>query len=186
MKIVIMPRAALVLVMMPIAALLAQPPDFSGTWALDAARSRISETAGLAGLIPAGAPAALHITQPANGTLVIESQINEGHARIYMPRRKSSTPAGQGGTITMTSRWDGRTLISEGSQESPSGASAPENAARQVKEVMTLSADGRTLTIEVTTTGPVAGQRSASTLMYTRAQGVGHCSSWPTPCKTWK
>ena len=45
----------------------AQAPDFSGTWRLDEAKSRTNATAGITGLIPAGAPKTLHITQPANG-----------------------------------------------------------------------------------------------------------------------
>jgi len=155
------------------------PPDFSGTWKLDPSRSRIVETAGLAGLIATGAPATLHITQPANGTLVIESQINEGHARLYRPGSRISTPVtvGQAGSITMTSRWEGRSLVSEGTRES---AASP--VATQVQEVLSLSADGRTLTIEVTATG--AGDKSTSTMAYTRTQNLGPCQSWPTPCKT--
>jgi len=42
-------------------------------------------------------PQTLHVTQPANGSLVVESQINEAHVRIYKPGRETSTPAGQGG-----------------------------------------------------------------------------------------
>ena len=170
--------AAAMLLMTRSAVVLGQAPDFSGTWKLDAARSRISADAGLAGLIAAGAPDTLYVTQPANGTLIIESQINESHVRIYTPRAKSSTPVGQGGSITMTSKWDGRTLISEGSRESPSGAST---VVTQVKEVIALGADGRTLAIDVTTTG--SADSSTSRLVYTKIQTVEPCQSWPTPCK---
>jgi len=170
---------AAVLMALRVAVVLAQAPDFTGTWKLDPGRSRIAETAGLAGLIGAGAPDTLHVTQPANGTLVIESQINESHARLYRPGSKSSTPVtvGQAGSITMTSRWEGRSLVSEGTRES---AASP--VATHVKEVLSLSADGRTLTIEVTTTA--AGDKSASTMVYTRTQDLGPCQTWPTPCKT--
>lgn len=151
-----MKRAALcgaaVLVTARVALVLAQAQNFSGTWKLDANRSRVSTTAFLAGLIAAGAPDTLHVTQPANGTLVVESQINEGHARIYTPGGKTSTPVfvGQGGTITMTSRWDGRTLVSEGRHEFPAGASS---IVRNVREILALSADGRALTIEIAKIG---------------------------------
>jgi hypothetical protein len=155
----------------------AQRPDFSGTWKLDANRSRASDAAGLAGLIATGVPETLHITHAANGTLVVESQMNEGHARIYTPGGKTSTPVGQGGSITMVSKSDGRTLMSEGTQQDASGVSTT------VKEVMALSADGGTLTIDVTKKG--ASDTAASTLTYTRIQGVGPCESWPTPCKSW-
>lgn len=156
----------------------AQVPGFSGTWKLDPQRSRIAADAGFAGLIAAGAPEALHVTQPANGTLIVESEINEGHVRVYTPESKSSTPVGQGGSITMTSKWEGRALVSEGAQESPAGTTT---TVKQVREVISLSADGGTLTIEVTTSA--SSEKHASTLVYTRTQNVGPCESWPTPCK---
>lgn len=152
----------------------APTPDFSGTWKLDRSRSRISDAAGLAGLIAAGAPDTLHVTQPANGTLVIESQINEGHARIYRPGGTTSTSAGQSGTITMATKWEARTLVSEGTRAAASGAAAA------VREAIALAPDG-TLTIDVITTE--GDRKNASTLMYARIQTVGPCESWPTPCK---
>jgi outer membrane protein assembly factor BamB len=157
-------------------------PDLTGTWQLDAARSRVSPSSGLAGLIGSGAPAALHVTQPANATVIIESHINESHSRLYSPGAATTTPitVGPPGTIRMTSRWDGRMLVSEGTRESTSG---PTKAASEVKEVITISDDTRTLTIEVATT--TAGETSTSTLVYTRLADVGPCQSWPTPCKQW-
>ncbi|MBI4474156.1 MAG: hypothetical protein HY646_15910 [Acidobacteria bacterium] len=149
------------------------PPDFSGTWRLDASQSRVADGAGMLGLIQVSAPQTLHITQPANGTLIIESQINESHSRIYKPGVKMSTPF-WGGAISMVSRWEGRSLIGEGAQESASGG-----ASTPVKETITLSPDGRTLTIEITTT-------NSSTYVYTRIQDVGPCKTWPTPCKTFQ
>jgi hypothetical protein len=146
-------------------------PDFSGTWTLDAEKSKVTATAGIIGLISAGAPKTLHITQPANGTLVIESQINEAHVRIYKPGAQTSTPAGQGGIVTMTTKWDGRSLVSEGAMKAPNGDTTT------VKEVVALSADGKALTIEINTTA------AASTLVYTRITSVGGCETWPTPCK---
>ena len=179
-----MKRAALcaaVVLAARVAVVLAQAPDFSGTWKLDSNRTRATPAASLAGLVGAGAPDTLHITQPANGTLVIESQINTSHARVYTAGGKSSTPVfvGPAGSITMTSRWEGRTLVSEGRRESLSGTST---LVTEVKEVLALDSEGRTLTIEITTAG--AEGKSASTLMYTRTRDVGPCQSWPTPCKS--
>lgn len=148
----------------------AQAPDFSGTWRLDEAKSQVVATAGIFGLIPAGAPKTLHITQAANGTLVIESQINEGHSRIYKPGRESSTPAGQGGAVTVTSKWEGRNLVSEGAFKAPNGDTTT------VKEVLSLI-DGKQLTLEVTTPA------GTSALHYTKTTDVGPCETWPTPCK---
>jgi hypothetical protein len=52
---------------------------------------------------------------------------------------------GQTGSITMTSRWDGRSLVGEGTREFTALPVA------RVKEVLSASADGRTLTVEVAT-----------------------------------
>lgn len=156
------------------ASLHAQSPDFSGTWRLDEAKSNVVATAGIIGLIPAGAPKTLHITQPANGTLVIESQINEAHVRIYKPGRESSTPAGQGGAVTMTTKWEGKALVSEGALKAPNGDTTA------VTEVVSLSADGKELTMDVTTS---AAEKASSKLVYTKITDVGTCETWPTPCK---
>ena len=155
--------------------LTAQAPNFAGTWKLDAERSKVTPAAALSGLIPNGAPAVLHVTQPANGTLVVESQINEGQSRIYKPKAKTSTPVGQGGSITMLSTWTGRTIVSEGTVQAATGATT------NVKESYTLSADGQTLTIDVTTSA--GADTNHSTMTYVRTQNVGPCESWPTPCK---
>jgi hypothetical protein len=79
----------------------------------------------------------------------------------------------------MTSKWDGRTLVSEGTRESSSG---PSTVVQQIKEVIALAPDGRTLTIEIT--ARVAEEANTSTLTYTRIGDVGPCKTWPTPCKT--
>ena len=153
-----------------IAPLAAQAPELSGTWRLDESKSTIVATAGIIGLISAGAPKTLHITQPSNGSIVIESQINEAHVRIYKPGRDTSTPAGQGGTIQMRSRWEGRSLISEGEFKAPNGD------ATKVKETIAIAADG-VLTMEISTAA------ASSRLVYTRITDVGPCETWPTPCK---
>jgi len=149
--------------------------NFSGTWKLDSDASRITAPAGLAGLIRSGVPQTLHVTHSANGAVVIESQINESHARMYQPGGKTSTPVGPSGSITMTSKWDGRSLVSEGSQDASSGA------ALAVREVFALSEDGRTLTIHVTVAG--AGVDASSNLVYRKTDAAEPCRNWPTPCK---
>jgi hypothetical protein len=116
----------------------------------------------------------LYVTQPANGTLVVESPMNEGHVRIYNPGAKTQTPVGQGGTITMNSQWVKGTLTSDGTSVTAGGASAT------VKESYSVSPDGQLLTIDVTTASP---EPKSSTLKYARITDVGPCESWPTPCK---
>lgn len=165
-----MRAVVIVLVVSATSIVQAQAPDFSGTWRLDEAKSKVLATAGMFGLSPAGAPKTLHITQPANGTIVIESQINEGHSRIYKPGRDSSTPAGQGGAVTVMSKWEGKALVSEGAFKAPNGDTT------SVREVLSL-VDGKQLTLEVTTPA------GTSTLHYTKITDVGPCETWPTPCK---
>ncbi len=147
-------------------------PDLSGTWKLELRQSRIANEVGWPGLIGAGAPDRIHLTQAANGTLVTESEINESHARIYEPGGRTVTPVAQTGSITMSSRWEGRRLLAEGVVVSPSGVSS---AAR---ETLTLSEDGLVLSVEISTA------EGASTLTYVRTEGVDPCDKWPTPCKT--
>ena len=161
----------------------AQAPDLSGTWRLDEAKTQVVATAGIVDLIPAGAPKTLHITQSANGTITVESQINEQHARIYRPGKETSTPAGQGGAVTMNSKWEGASLVSEGAMKAPNGDTTT------IREVVSVSADGKVLTMEVSTSAAspagaaVTADRASSTMVYTKITDVGPCETWPTPCK---
>ena len=159
------------------ATLSAQAPNFSGTWQLDDTNSKVIATAGIIGLISAGVPKTLHITHPANGTVVIESQINEAHVRIYKPGRETSTPAGQGGAVTMNTKWEGRSLISEGALKAPNGDMTT------IREVVSLGADGTSLMMEVTTTPVGQTEKVSSRLVYKKVTDVGPCEKWPTPCK---
>jgi outer membrane protein assembly factor BamB len=149
-------------------------PAFGGTWRLDATASKIDPAAGLQGLIGAGAPPMLFITEPANGDLIVESPINEGHARMYRTGSKTATPVGQGGTITMTTSRAGGEVMSEGTSVNSSGAPT------SMKERYSLSADGKVLSIDVSAS---ASETKTSALKYTRITDVGPCESWPTPCK---
>lgn len=148
--------------------------SFSGSWQLDTAASRVEPGAGLAGLVGAGAPPMLYITQPANGAVVVESPINEGHVRMYQPGAETQTPAGQGGTIRMRAEWRDTALAGSGFLESASGAKAG------VDERYSVSADGNVLTVTVRVADP---EEKSSTFTYRRIASVGPCASWPTPCK---
>jgi hypothetical protein len=155
----------------------AQAPDLSGTWRIDETRSQVVATAGIIGLISAGVPKMLHITQPANGTITIESQVNEQHVRVYKPGRETTTPAGQGGTVTMTSKWDGRSLVSEGAMKAPNGDTTT------IREMVSLAADGKVLTVDVSTIPVGQTEKVSSRIVYMKVTDVGPCESWPTPCK---
>jgi predicted thioesterase len=172
-----MRRATLAIILALGATLSAQAPNLSGTWRLDEAKSQVVATAGIIGLISAGAPKMLHITQPANGTITIESQVNEQHVRVYRPGRETTTPAGQGGSVTMNTKWDGRSLVSEGAMKAPNGDTTT------IREVVSLGADGKMLTMDVQTLPVGQTEKVSSRLVYTKITDVGPCESWPTPCK---
>lgn len=110
------------------------------------------------------------MTQPANGTLVIESPVNQGHTRFYRPGGSTTTDIGSG-TITMTTSWNGQALVAEGSAKASSGV------VTAVKE--TVSRDGDALIVEI-----VVGDKT-SKLRYVplTLDDIGPCTTWPTPCK---
>ena len=144
------------------------PADFSGSWQLDAVASTLTAGAGFSGVHPNGAPAWVFVTQPANGTILLESATNASQSRFYRPG-KSTTTATAGGTITMTTAWSGATLVAEGQLTTSGGATTA------VKEVLSRSEDA--LVIQVT-----AGDKT-SRLRYVRLTDTGACESWPNPCK---
>jgi outer membrane protein assembly factor BamB len=153
----------------------AVPVVLAGSWKLDPERSRVAGGAVLPGLIAAGAPPLLFITQPANGTVVIESPINTGHARFYRPGGSTATPI-PGGTMAMRSTWDGAALVADGT------ASTRDAAAVQVRESWSVASDGAALVVEVTRPN-AGGTGQTSRLVYTPLESAGPCQSWPTPCK---
>jgi outer membrane protein assembly factor BamB len=146
----------------------APPAVLSGSWKLDAAASTVTDGANFAGLVAKGAPPWLFVTQPINGTLIVESPINTGHTRFYRFGRSTTTEIADG-TITMSAAWVGKAIVAEGRTTSSNGASVV------VKE--TISRDGDALVVEI-----VSGANT-SKLRYTRLTDVGPCESWPTPCK---
>jgi hypothetical protein len=142
-----------------------QIPDLSGTWRLDKSASRLHTDAGLNGLGAGGAPPTLFVTQGSNGTVTIASDINESQSRLYRVDGAGWIPSGPGEGVIVTARWDGRSLLAEGTA---------------LKEELTLGDEGRTLTIRVTSGG---AKPASSTLVYKRMQGVDPCEQWPTPCR---
>ena len=146
------------------------PQMIGGSWRLDASSSSILPEIPFAGVAAKGAPAWLFVTQPANGTLVIESPINTAHTRFYRPGNVTKTNI-TGGVIETRSAWNGESLVADGSITASSGAVSA------VKE--TFTRDGHALVIQIT-----AGEKT-STLRYVplTVDDIGRCTSWPTPCK---
>jgi outer membrane protein assembly factor BamB len=151
----------------------APPRDFAGTWKLDPAASTVGAAAAPVGLMKSGAPQTIHITHAANGMVIVESQINESQSRAYRPGGQTATPVVPSGTITMTSRWDGQMLVSEGTLDA---GTAPV----VVKETFAIDARGR---LTLTATVGAGSDASTSVLVYAKTLTVESCKAWPTPCK---
>ncbi len=159
-----MPAAAL-FVAASVVSVFAQTPDFSGTWKLDTDRSEITAgRGGRRGGRGGGTPNAMGITQTATELTIEQSAGNQSRTLTYTLEGESSIPAGRGGSMTITSHWDGATLVSEGSQELSFGGGG---ITIDVREVRSLSQDGQTLTVEVTRTTPRGA--NTNTLVYTKA-----------------
>ncbi len=159
-----MPAAAL-FVAASVVSVFAQTPDFSGTWKLDTDRSEITAgRGGRRGGRGGGTPNAMVITQTATELTIEQSAGNQSRTLTYTLEGESSIPAGRGGSMTITSHWDGATLVSEGSQELSFGGGG---ITIEVREVRSLSEDGQTLTVEVTRTTPRGA--NTNTLVYTKA-----------------
>lgn len=152
----------------------AQTPDLSGTWKLNAEESTVDPAVAYAGLGGnAGIPVTVYVTQARNGTVIVGSDMNTSRARTYRPGAESRAPLGNG-DITMTSRWEASTLVSEG-RDAESGDA--------LREALSLSTDGESLRVEITVT--TNNETSSSTLVYDQARRESACEDWPTPCKDW-
>ncbi|MBD95194.1 MAG: hypothetical protein CL482_13200 [Acidobacteria bacterium] len=148
----------------------AQRPDFSGMWTLDEGASEVTPPA-FSGGRGGGHTERLFITHAANGTVVIGAETNGVKAWSFTPGRgELSIPVGRDTSMMASSRWDGNRLVAEGTQ-----------GEMTMHEVMSLSADGSILTIEVDTTTPDG--ETHNRLVYTMAPPVGPCKAWAMPCK---
>ena len=153
-------------------AICAETPDLSGTWKLDEGASTIDPGVVFTGLGGhAGVPRTLYVTHARNGTVIVGSDMNTSHARTYEPGAASRAPLG-GEAATMTTFWDGATLMAEGLDI------ASQNGLR---ESLTRSKDGTTLVVEIVVTTDTG--TSSSTLIYEASTAEPPCVEWPTPCK---
>ncbi len=168
-----------VLALAPVSDVAAQSADFSGTWRLDESRSNVDVDAPLVGLGGIGSVETLHITQPANGTLVVESSMRQSQARLYLPGGETSNRIllGEPGTLTMSSLWKDGSLVSHGARHYTNGDAPP----TEVHETIRLRDEGKSLAIEITLKR--AEKTSRSALIFVRETSLGPCESWPSPCK---
>ena len=152
---------------------LAQPPSLSGTWELIESRSEIDAESAWAGLVAAGAPGRIHVTHPPAGALIVESEYNPSSARHYVPGKSTTTGVflGEAGTVTVTTRIEGESVIATGHRESPSSEPI------EIRETLSMIDDGATLRVALVVDG------RESVLRYARLADVGPCESWASPCK---
>lgn len=139
----------------------AQPADFSGTWRLDRdasvlpepprGRRGIGRLFGRGGQAPRGPAETLVITQTADALFVEQRSDDDGLILRYRLDGSSSTNPMPRGELTTTSRWDGNTVVTEGTQE----ISTPlRDISMQLTERRSLSPDDRTMTVESTRATP--------------------------------
>ena len=141
-------------------------PDFSGSWELVRSESRIETPYGLAGLRNS-APTQLYIQQNSSQTVILTTRHPGVLPRSYQFDGQTWLLAIEGDPtkLLMSSRIRGLSLITTGV-----GRIAGETV--NLQEVLTMGANGRTLTLQVTTTR--SSRSETNTLVYKR---VGRNSS---------
>lgn len=148
-------------------------PNFSGTWKLDPSQSQMGGgmggRAGGGGARPAGGMAAQEVTITQEGNILRLTMMVMGEPRTLTygigggPSTNAATMGRMGGESVTTTTWDGNTLVTAGTTNvtTPQGAMSI-----QMREVRTLSADGKTMTVETTRTTP-RGENTTK-LVYTK------------------
>jgi hypothetical protein len=100
------------------------------------------------------------ITQTAELITLVQSGTGQELTTSYYLDGRESTNAARRGEMKSKSKWDGDKLVTEGSAtlEGPNG-----QMTLTMKEVRTLSGDGKTMTVTTTTDTPM-GQRTRKTV----------------------
>jgi len=136
-------------------------PDFSGTWVLDASKSDQMSMGRQGG---GGTPPNITLTiQQSGNELAITRTMEMGgnqrtsDQKFTLDGKENTNTAMMGrGEMVSKSRWDGGTLVIEGTQKISSPRGEMEIA---TKEAYSLSEDGKVLTITTTRTTP-QGERT--------------------------
>jgi hypothetical protein len=153
--------AALSLATAPV---VAQKPDFSGSWKLNAEASDPMGGPGGGGQRgPGGMGRAteLFITH-SDSKIVIEAKMGD-QSRVttyYLDGRESKNPGMRGAEMTTKSTWAENTIVTEGenTMTTPMG-----EMTIKTREVRSMSADGKQMTVVLTTTTP-QGERTRKTV----------------------
>jgi hypothetical protein len=121
-------------------------PDFSGSWTLDASKSDAPMGRG-----GAAGPVTLTIKQTAADLTVATKRGEQSQTAVYKldGSENKNEVAGRGGPSTVTSKahWDGAKLVIDGARE-------VQGFAITTKEVRSLSADGKEMTVETAISTP--------------------------------
>jgi hypothetical protein len=135
------------------APVLAQKPDFSGTWKLNVEKSDP---------VPQGRMGGMRATEltivQKDGKLTVESKMGEmSRTSTYnLDGTESKNPGMRDMQMTTTSKWVDNTIVTDGDNtvQGPMGEMRIKS-----HEVRSLSADGKTMTVVTTTTTP-QGERT--------------------------
>ena len=130
-------------VILPFAAHAQTKTDFSGNWTLDAARSDAPMGRGGAGGGGRGPGGPVVIKQTATEIVI-------GPA-TYKLDGSASVNEGRGGQVTSKAKWDGAKLVIESTRDIQGMSIA-------TKEVRSLSADGKDMTVEIAISTPQGDQ----------------------------
>lgn len=154
-------RTALVLIaasLVATAAVAQDKPDFSGSWKLNTEKSDPPPQMGGGpgggrGMGGGMGPASeVYVTQMGD-KIMLDQKVGEQSRTVsyYLDGRESKNPGMRNSEIVSKARFDGASLVIEGSMsfEGPMGAMTV-----TMKEVRTLSDDGKTMTVVTTTTTP--------------------------------
>jgi len=149
---------ALVTVLAAVPASAQSSPDFSGTWALDLARSNF-------GQLPTP-ESRVDVIQHQEPRLVIKrtTVVNGAQSVVDITYAVDGQPhqnTAGGSPISSVLRWDGTTLVVTSTVTTPQGDLG-------IVDRMSLSADGKTLTQERTLS--IQGQELAQTMVFTRRE----------------
>lgn len=154
-------------------------PNFGGTWKLDPSQSQMGGGmggraggggAGGGGARQGGGMAAQEVTITQDGTSLRITMTMMGEARTLTyaigggPSTNAATMGRMGGESVTTTVWDGNRLVTAGTTNvtTPQGGMSI-----QMREVRTLSADGRTMTVETTRTTPMG--ENTTRMVYTKS-----------------
>ena len=148
--------ATLLLLFVAVALAQDTKPNFAGEWALDREKSEMGEprpggSGGGRGRGMGMGMGSFSITHDGDALVVKRKFEFQGEERTFESRHttdgKENVNEGfRGSSVKSKTHWEGAKLVTESVMETPNGT-------RETKEVRSLSADGRTMTVEVTSKG---------------------------------